>query len=453
MGVETQGLRIVRRSSVPYDRRVTATRILSRPVGRVIAVRRARLRVARGPSRGEQLELSSLRAIVIGSDPDADLVLADDTVSARHAEIRPTERGWTVRDLGSTNGVVIHDVRVSEALLDEHTKRLALGESELEWKLSDDEVEHLLAPTPFGGLVGDAPAMRALFALVEQAAPSDSTVLIEGESGTGKEVLAEALHRASPRAGRPFVVVDCGSLAPSLVESELFGHEKGAFTGADRARAGALEEASGGTLFLDEIGELPLEHQVKLLRALESREVRRVGAARPKPIDVRVVAATHRRLDRMVAAGQFRADLFYRLAVIKVHVPALRDRAEDIVPLARRFVAELKPALDPSALLSDTVSRALITHPWPGNVRELRNVVQRLVLVGELATDVRAPAAPPEYEAARRQALDDFERDYCRAILAHAGGNVSRAAAMAGLSRQMLHRLLRKHDLRGDGGE
>src|SRR6185312_8423613 len=175
MGVETQGLRTVRRSSVPYDRRVTATRILSRPVGRVIAVRRARLRVARGPSRGEQLELSSLRAIVIGSDPDADLVLADDTVSARHAEIRPTERGWTVRDLGSTNGVVIHDVRVSEALLDEHTKRLALGESELEWKLSDDEVEHLLAPTPFGGLVGDAPAMRALFALVEQAAPSDST--------------------------------------------------------------------------------------------------------------------------------------------------------------------------------------------------------------------------------------------------------------------------------------
>ena len=443
----------MRPRAVSYDRLVTATRILSRPAGRVIAVRRARLRVARGPSRGETLELSSLGAVIIGSDPDADLVLADDTVSARHAEVRPTERGWVIRDLGSTNGVVIHDVRVGEALLDEHTKRLQLGESELEWKLSDDEVEHLLSPTPFGGLVGDAPAMRALFALVEQAAPSDSTVLLQGESGTGKEVLAEALHRASPRAERPFVVVDCAAIAPTLVESELFGHEKGAFTGADRARAGALEEASSGTLFLDEIGELPLEQQVKLLRALESREVRRLGAARSKPIDVRVVAATHRRLDRLVAAGQFRADLFYRLAVIKVHVPALRDRVEDILPLARRFLAQLKPSLDPSALLSDAVSRALVMHPWPGNVRELRNVVQRLVLLGELATDVRAPAAPPAYEDARRQALDDFEREYCRAILAHAGGNVSRAAATAGLSRQMLHRLLRKHDLRGDGGE
>src|SRR6185503_5104926 len=194
-------------------------------------------------------------------------------------------------------------------------------------------------------------------------------------------------------------------------------------------------------------------HQVKLLRALEARQVRRIGADRPRELDVRVVAATHRRLERLVASGQFRADLYYRLAVIKVHVPALRDRPEDIEPLARRFVAELKPALDPSALLTNAMVRAFAAHSWPGNVRELRNVVQRLVLVGELATDVRAPAAPPEYEAARRQALDDFERDYCRAILAHAGGNVSRAAAMAGLSRQMLHRLLRKHDLRGDGGE
>jgi two-component system, NtrC family, response regulator GlrR len=434
---------------------LTATRILSRPEGRVVAVRRARLRVTRGPSRGEQLELSSLRTIVIGCDPDADLVLADDTVSARHAEVRPTPAGWVIRDLGSTNGVVINDVRVAEAQLDEQTRRLALGESELEWKLYDDEVEHLLAPTPFGGLIGDAPAMRALFALCEQAAASDSTVLIEGESGTGKEVLADAIHRASPRAERPFVVVDCGALQANLVESELFGHEKGAFTGADRARAGALEEAHGGTLFLDEIGELPLEQQVKLLRALEARTVRRLGAEHlmAKAIDVRVVAATHRRLERLVAGGEFRADLYYRLAVIKVHVPALRDRAEDILPLARRFLAELKPALDPSTLLSDAVTRALTGHAWPGNVRELRNVVQRLVLVGELATDVRAPAAPPEYEAARRQAIDDFEREYCRAILQHAGGNVSRAATAAGLSRQMLHRLLRKHDLRGDGGE
>ncbi len=429
---------------------MTATRILSRPAGRVLAVRRARLRVSRGPSRGNELELSTLQPIVVGSDPDADLVVADDTVSARHAEIRPTARGWLVRDLGSTNGIVINEVRVGEALLDERARRLQLGESELEWKLYDDEVEHLLAATPFGGLVGDAPAMRALFALLEQAAPADSTVLFEGESGTGKEVLADALHRASPRAERPFVVVDCGSLAPGLVESELFGHEKGAFTGADRARAGALEEANGGTLFLDEVGELPLGDQVKLLRALEARQVKRVGAARPRPIDVRVVAATHRRLDRLVAEGQFRADLYYRLAVIKVHVPSLRERPEDVLPLARRFLAELRPGLDPGKLLSDTVATALTAHRWPGNVRELRNVMQRLVLVGELATELRAPAAPPDYETARRRALDDFEREYCSAIVAHAGGNVSRAAAAAGLSRQMLHRLLRKHDVGGD---
>src|SRR5512135_3439823 len=212
---------------------MTATRILSRPAGSVVAVRRARLRVARGPSRGAELALSSLEPIVIGCDPDADLVLADDTVSARHAEVRPTAAGWVVRDLGSTNGVVIHEVHVAEALLDERVKRLQLGESELEWKLYDDEVEHRLAATPFGGLVGDAPPMRALFALLEQAAASESTVLLEGESGTGKEVLAEALPRASPRRERPVVVADCASLAPSLVESELFGHEKGAFTGAD----------------------------------------------------------------------------------------------------------------------------------------------------------------------------------------------------------------------------
>jgi two-component system, NtrC family, response regulator GlrR len=451
--MEPDGLQLFPSSASRYDLFVSATRILRRPSGAVVAVRRARLRVARGPSRGAELVLSSLDPVVIGSDADADLVLADDTVSARHAEIRPTARGWIVRDLGSTNGVVIGEVRVGEALLDERTRRLALGESELEWKLYDDEVEHLLAATPLGGLVGEAPAMRALFALVEQAAPSDSTVLLEGESGTGKEVLAEALYRASARAEKPFLVVDCAALAPSLVESELFGHEKGAFTGADRARAGALEEASGGTLFLDEIGELPLEQQVKLLRALEAREVRRLGAARAKPIDVRVVAATHRRLERLVAAGQFRADLYYRLAVIKLHLPALRDRAEDILPLARRFVAELRPGLDPAALLTDAVAAALTAHRWPGNVRELRNAVERLILVGQLATELRAPAAPPEYETARRRALDEFEREYCRAVLAHAGGNVSRAAAAAGLSRQMLHRLLRKHDLRGGEGD
>jgi DNA-binding NtrC family response regulator len=428
---------------------MSATRIVSRPSGRVVAVRCAKLRAVRGPSRGAELTLSSLAPLVIGSDPDADLALDDDTVSARHAEVRPSPRGWLIRDLDSTNGVVIGEARVIEALLDERVKRIKLGESELEWKLGDDEVEHPLAPA-FAGLIGEAPAMQALFALLAQAADADSTVLLEGESGTGKEVLAEALHRASSRRERPFVVIDCGALAPSLVESELFGHEKGAFTGADRARIGALESASGGTLLLDEIGELPLEQQTKLLRALEAREVRPLGAARPRAIDVRIVAATHRPLARLTAEGKFRSDLFYRLAVIKLKIPALRDRAEDILPLARRFLAEIKPGLDASKLLSEPIAAALAAHRWPGNVRELRNVIERLTLLGELATELRARAPLADYESARRNALDQFERDYCAQLLAEAGGNVSRAADAAGLSRQMLHRLLRKHDLRGE---
>jgi DNA-binding NtrC family response regulator len=247
------------------------------------------------------------------------------------------------------------------------------------------------------------------------------------------------------------VIVDCGALAPTLVESELFGHEKGAFTGADRARTGALEEASGGTLFLDEIGELPLEMQVKLLRALESRQVRRVGGSGMRAIDVRVIAATHRKLARLVQDGQFRQDLYYRLAVIKVQVPALRHRAEDILPLAHHFLAELRPDREPEEVLSEAVASALTAHSWPGNVRELRNVVERLALVGELDTKLRErPArAPAEYHTARHEAIERFEKEYCKALLAHAGGVVARAAQHAGISRQMLHRLLTRHELRG----
>jgi DNA-binding NtrC family response regulator len=426
---------------------MSATRLLSRPDGPALAVRRAKLKVTRGPSKGTKLELASAAPVIIGSGEDADVFLDDDTVSERHAEVRPTAHGWVVRDLGSTNGVRVDDVRVIEAVLDDK-RRLRLGESELSFQLAGDEVEHPLG-APFGGLTGESPAMRALFALLAQAAPSDSTVLLLGESGTGKEVLAQALHGASRRRDQPFVVVDCGALASGLVESELFGHEKGAFTGADRARTGALEEASSGTLFLDEIGELALEQQAKLLRALEAREVRPLGSSRSRPIDVRIVAATHRPLERLAAAGKFREDLYYRLAVIKLRVPSLRERPEDILPLARRFVGELKPGMDPARLLSEAVAAALSAHSWPGNVRELRNAIERLVLVGELATDLRARAPEPDWDTARRLAIDAFEREYLSRLLAGAGGNVSRAAATANLSRQMLHRLLRKHDLGG----
>jgi len=428
---------------------VGATRIFRRAERTVLAVRRAEVRVVRGPDKGRALVLGDdgATSAIIGTEADADLVLRDDTVSQRHAELRAGPLGWTIRDLGSTNGTWLGDARVIEAVLDERTKRLAVGETELAWKLLDGEIEHALADRPFGDLVGEAPQMRRTFALLEEAARSDATVLLEGESGTGKEVLAERLHRASARAAGPFVVVDCGAIAAGLVESELFGHEAGAFTGADRARAGAFEEADGGTLFLDEIGELPLPLQPKLLRALEAREVKRVGGARSRPLDVRVVAATHRRLDRMVAEKSFREDLYYRLAVIRVRVPSLRDRVEDIAPLARRFLARARPDADPAALLPPSLVALLERYAWPGNVRELRNVIERLALVGELdtAVDARPVGPPPPYHDAREEALARFERDYCLACLEAAGGVVAQAAARAGISRQMFHRLLKKH--------
>jgi DNA-binding NtrC family response regulator len=420
----------------------------------VLAVRRAELRVARGPDKGRTLVLGDDggATAILGTDPDADLVLRDDTVSQRHAELRAGPLGWTIRDLGSTNGTWIGETRVVEAVLDARTKRLALGETELAWKLLDGEVEHELAARPFGDLVGNSPLMRRTFALLEDAARADTTVLLEGESGSGKEVLAERLHRASARATGPFVVVDCGAIAAGLVESELFGHEAGAFTSADRARAGAFEEANGGTLFLDEIGELPLPLQPKLLRALEAREIRRLGSARARAVDVRVVAATHRRLDRMVADKTFREDLYYRLAVLRIRVPPLRDRVEDIAPLARRFLAQLRPDADPTAILTPPLVAALERYGWPGNVRELRNVVERLALVGELdtAVDARPAAPPPPYHDAREEALARFERDYCLACLAAADGVVAQAAARAGISRQMFHRLLKKHGVSSD---
>ena len=427
---------------------VRGTRILTRPEGVVLSIRRARLRVIRGPDKGRTLELGEQASALIGTHPDADMVLTDDAVSRQHAELRAGPTGWSIRDLGSTNGVLVGGIRIVEAVLENKSCVLSLGETDLELKLYDDEVEHALsARSSFGQAIGEGPSMRAVFAQLERVAPSDSTVLIEGESGTGKEALAEALHQASKRAEGPFVVFDCGAVAAQLIESELFGHEKGAFTGADRARVGALEEAAGGTLLLDEIGELPVDLQPKLLRALEARQVKRVGGTKPLDIDIRIVAATHRKLDRLVAEGKFRADLFYRLSVIKVVVPPLRHRPEDVLPLARRFITRMRPDASADALLTQGVSAALTAHRWPGNVRELRNAVERLLAVGELGTDVRTTEAIVPYHAAKQDAIDRFEREYTKDVYARSGHKVVRAAEAAGLSRQMFHRLLRKHEI------
>jgi two-component system, NtrC family, response regulator GlrR len=443
----------------------SATRVLPPRAGgpEVLAVRRARVTVLRGRDAGKQVDLGERQSLTIGTDPECDLVLADDSVSRRHAEVVAEPNGYRLRDLGSTNGLRIAGTRVGDLYFGDKPLVVSIGETDLECALFSEEVQHeLSAQHRFGLVIGRTATMRQMFALLERASATDSTVLLEGESGTGKEVIAESVHRASPRKSGPFMVVDCSAIPANLIESELFGHEKGAFTGAVGARAGAFEEADGGTLFLDEVGELPSDLQPKFLRALERRQIKRVGATQYKDVDVRIVAATNRDLGKLVGENRFRSDLYYRLAVVKVAVPPLRHHLEDVPVLARHFVTQIRPGTDPFALLTGAVLAAFSSYSWPGNVRELRNAVERLLAIGEIALSPAgvapsassaaiAPVALVAYHDSRRLALDHFEREYCRALLADCGGVVVRAAERAGISRQMFHRLMKRHGV--EGGE
>jgi DNA-binding NtrC family response regulator len=312
----------------------------------------------------------------------------------------------------------------------------------------------------FGSLVGASASMRATFAVLAKASASDATILLEGETGTGKERAAESIHAASPRRDAPFLVIDCSAIPANLLESELFGHEKGAFTGASARRIGVFEEASGGTVFLDEVGELPLDLQPKLLRVLERREVRRVGANAPLAVDVRLVAATNRDLRAEVNAGRFRSDLYFRLAVVKVTLPPLRQRPDDIPVLVERIVRGLGHSEAAARLLTPAFMAALTRASWPGNVRELRNYLERCLVLEddspvEDATDAGAARgegaaidASKTYADARRIALDDFERRYAQALLALHQGKVAAAARAADMDRVYLYKLLHKHGLR-----
>jgi DNA-binding NtrC family response regulator len=301
--------------------------------------------------------------------------------------------------------------------------------------------------------------MREAFTLLERLAPGESDVLIQGETGTGKEGCAEGIHAGSKRSKGPFIIVDLAGIAPSLIESELFGHVKGAFTGAHVDRAGAFERAEGGTVFLDEVGELPPEIQPRLLRVLERRQVKRVGANDYRTVDVRVVAATHVDLEGAVKAGKFREDLFHRLAVLRVTLPPLRERLEDIPLLVDTMLERM--GRPPSALSEQT--RALLAqYPWPGNVRELRNVIERVVNMGEEALPDMGPApvdkprpasVTPEVELpfkeAKERLIEGFERDYLKSLIERCEGNISRAAREAGIARLYVRKLLKKHGLHG----
>jgi DNA-binding NtrC family response regulator len=420
--------------------------------GEVLVVQRFTLEVVEGPDQGARFESKGDRA-VIGVGASCNMVLSDETVSRFHCEITLARGRPFLVDLGSRNGTLVDGVQVVQAFVPP-TALLRLGRTTVRFESEDHEVEiPISSRNRFGGMVGRAPVMRAVFALMERAAESDATVLLEGETGTGKEAAARAMHGESARKDGPFIVVDCGAVPPDLLESELFGHEKGAFTGATQSRTGAFEAASGGTLFLDEIGELSLDLQPKLLRAIERREIKRVGTNSYLPVDVRLVAATNRDLRDEVNGRRFRSDLYYRLAVLEIRLPPLRERIEDLLPLRDEILAQLglldSPELQP--LIRSLPLQVLSRHSWPGNVRELRNYLERCLVLRSAAG---LPDAAGDQRAGGdallplRAARDRWQREYLQDLLTRTGDNVAAAARAAGVDRIHLYRLLRKHGLR-----
>ena len=379
-----------------------ATRSLIRDGDRVwVRSRKVRVEIADGPDRGRVAELSGPE-VSIGCARGCDLVLTDPTVSRHHLTLKIALDGVRVVDAGSRNGTTVDGVRVLDAYARPDSV-LVIGATTLRLGLLEGVIDLPLSTrTRFGGLLGASVAMRRVFSILERVAPTDATVLIEAETGTGKELVAEALHEESPRAAGPFVVFDCSAVSAGLIESELFGHVRGAFTGAVGDRAGAFEAAHGGTIFLDEIGELPLDLQPKLLRVLERLEVRRVGEAATRRVDVRIVAATNRSLAAEVDAGRFREDLYYRLAVVRIGLPPLRERPEDIPLLVEHFAREAARAGATPAALPEAAIRGLVAQAWPGNVRELRNAVARAVARRDRAGARRGRAGLAAARAARR---------------------------------------------------
>lgn len=383
--------------------------------------------VEEGPDRGRSHRIED--RTTVGSLPGVGFTLNDSTVSRHHLELVPRGTALLVRDLESRNGTYLGAVRIKEVLID-GAATLSVGKSTLRLEIAE---EALGVPVPlpsFGRALGSAAPMRQLFGVLQRVSPTDSTVVLLGETGTGKDVLARSIHEASLRRGRPFVVVDCGAIAPALIESELFGHAKGAFTGAETDRDGAFLSADGGTLFLDEVGELSPDLQPKLLRFLETGALRRLGESVERRADVRVIAATHRDLEAEVRAGRFREDLFYRLAVVVVRVPPLRERLEDI-PLLVRHLLELSGRPDLSVPRS--VLEGWMGRPWTGNVRELRNAVERFVSLGRADLEsfpVPLPSAPPEGAMP--------ERERIMRTLADCGGNQTLAAKLLRISRRTL---------------
>jgi len=416
-----------------------------------------KLVVVAGADEGKEAPFDA--KAVIGADPSCTLVLTDRSVSRKHVEMERSGARILVRDLGSRNGTLFNGATLRDGEVPVGAV-LQLGDTSvaIQPRLFVREVAPSEARA-FGELLGDSIAMREMFAILSRIAPTTVPVLVEGESGTGKELAARSIHAASTRASAPYVVFDCASVPSELAESELFGHKKGAFSGATENRAGAFQRAHGGTLCLDEMGELPLDLQPKLLRALESGEVRPVGEDATRKVDVRVVASTNRDLHAEVQRGRFRADLLYRLEVVKVRIPPLRQRPEDIPGLVTKLLSGSGIA---GPIGGDNLTR-LMAYSWPGNVRELRNVLTRAVALAPaprfdalalnlgpsasgpatIGVDFPGVARPLPFKEAKAQLLASFERAYVSALLERHPGNLQQAASAAGLSRKHLYNLMK----------
>jgi transcriptional regulator with GAF, ATPase, and Fis domain len=438
-------------------------------------LKKSKLVVLEGPEKGKELVIERER-ITVGRSVICDLQLTDKAVSGTHFEVVASEKGVILRDLGSTNGTYAGDLRIQEVWVKPGTV-IRVGQSRIQFEPVKGMVEiDLSKDERFHDLVGKSVRMREIFATLEKVAGTELTCLVRGETGTGKELVAKAVHDGSRRATAPFVVQDCSAIPKDLIESTLFGHEKGSFTGATDRHRGCFEQADSGTIFLDEIGELDVSLQPKLLRVLENREIKRVGGDRTIPVNTRVVAATNRDLRQMVNEGTFREDLYYRLSVVQIELPSLRERPEDIPLLAKSFLSSFCERRFPGEAKEFTIAKdamaRLMGYPWPGNVRELKNTIERaaslademeLTVMDMMPTSQRTPAhsmpsgANAEkyvedevpFKEAKQQVVDAFEASYLKALLEKYNDNVTRSAQAAGLTRYHLRELAKRYGIRG----
>ncbi len=449
----------------------TTQLIKSEEAGEVVSLRKCQLMVIEGEDKGKKYKLDR-PATKVGKREGNDLALSDKTVSRNHLEIEYTSDSFLLRDMGSTNGTYVNGTKVKEAYLAPGDV-IKLGNTSIEFQAFSETAK--IEPSSsesYGNMVAKSRRMRQIFSIMEKISPTFATVVIEGETGTGKDLVARAIHENSTRKNKPFVVFDCSSVAPNLIESELFGHEKGAFTGAIKSRRGAFEEAATGTIFLDEIGELPLDLQPKLLRALEQREIRRVGANLPSHIDVRVICATNRDLKKEVAEGRFREDLYYRLSVVKIHIPPLHERPEDIPVIIEKILKDAKfnRTTDGGLRITrveDDALKVLQRYQWPGNVRELTNIIERAVSFAEANTIAKSHLDfvfseldneeerteklvmdnDLPFKEAKQKLLDVFEKDYLIDLLKRNNNNLSKAAREAKIDRKHIRNLLKKYGI------